>query len=61
MNIGKIVAIAGPVVDVEFETGKLPHIREALTVAAGGETRAMEVAPTIGANAVRCTRRAPTE
>ena len=28
MNIGKIVAIAGPVVDVEFEEGKLPHIRE---------------------------------
>ena len=32
MNIGKIVAIAGPVVDVEFEEGQLPHIREALTV-----------------------------
>ena len=61
MNIGKIVAIAGPVVDVEFETGKLPHIREALTVEAGGEKRVMEVAQQIGGNAVRCIMLAPSE
>ena len=33
MNIGKIIAVAGPVVDVAFEKGELPRIREALTVA----------------------------
>ena len=30
MNKGKIIQIAGPVVDVEFTPGQLPHIREAL-------------------------------
>ena len=54
MNIGKIVAIAGPVVDVEFEEGKLPHIREALTVRINGERRVMEVAQQVGDNTVRC-------
>jgi len=31
-NIGKIVQIMGPVVDVEFEQGKLPTIYTALTI-----------------------------
>ena len=54
MNIGKIVAIAGPVVDVEFEEGQLPHIREALTVRINGQRRVMEVAQQVGDNTVRC-------
>ena len=53
MNIGKIVAIAGPVVDVEFEEGQLPHIREALTVRINGQRRVMEVAQQVGDNTVR--------
>ena len=61
MNIGKIVAIAGPVVDVEFEEGKLPHIREALTVRINGERRVMEVAQQVGDNTVRCIMLAATE
>ena len=32
MEKGKIVEIMGPVVDVEFENGKLPMIKDALTV-----------------------------
>ena len=31
MEKGKIVEIMGPVVDVEFENGKLPIIKDALT------------------------------
>ena len=61
MNIGKIVAIAGPVVDVEFEEGKLPHIREALTVRINGERRVMEVAQQVGDNTVRCIMLAATD
>jgi F0F1-type ATP synthase beta subunit len=30
MNIGKIVQVIGPVVDVAFEEGKLPSILDAL-------------------------------
>ncbi|HJV54552.1 MAG TPA: hypothetical protein VJ971_01195, partial [Methylomirabilota bacterium] len=32
MNQGKIVQVIGPVVDVEFEPGKLPPIYSALEV-----------------------------
>lgn len=32
MEKGKIIQISGPVVDVQFEKGPLPHIKEALTV-----------------------------
>ena len=34
--IGKIVQVSGPVVDVEFERGELPAIREALIVLLDG-------------------------
>ena len=44
MEKGKIVEIMGPVVDVEFENGKLPMIKDALTVQLDGKTKVMEVA-----------------
>ncbi|MBT9448296.1 MAG: hypothetical protein GWM81_02425, partial [Desulfobacterales bacterium] len=31
-NIGKIVQVVGPCVDVEFEPGKLPTILTAITI-----------------------------
>lgn len=51
---GKIVQISGSVVDVVFEKGSLPKIREALTVVVDNKTRVMEVAQHIGGNTVRC-------
>lgn len=51
---GKIVQISGSVVDVAFEKGKLPKIKEALTVSLQGKKRVMEVAQHIGDNTVRC-------
>lgn len=53
MPTGKISAISGAVVDVEFEGG-LPKIRDALTVQVNGKTRVMEVAQHIGGSSVRC-------
>ena len=32
MNIGKIVQVIGPVVDIEFESGKLPQILNAVKI-----------------------------
>ncbi|MGI6238333.1 MAG: F0F1 ATP synthase subunit beta [Christensenellales bacterium] len=61
MNIGKIVQISGPVVDVEFAPGRLPKIREALTVKIGDETRVMEVAQHVGRHTVRCIMLADSE
>lgn len=56
MMTGKIVEISGPVIDCEFETetGRLPKIKEALTVEAGGKQKVMEVAQHIGQKMVRC-------
>ena len=43
MNKGKIVQVMGPVVDVAFEDGNLPHIQDALTVMNNGKRCVMEV------------------
>ncbi|MFP4390033.1 MAG: F0F1 ATP synthase subunit beta, partial [Desulfococcaceae bacterium] len=57
-NIGKIVQVLGPVVDVEFEQGKLPEILSALLIsnkAIGDEedNLVVEVAQHLGDNVVR--------
>ena len=54
MNSGKIIQVSGSVIDVEFENGHLPKIREALTVTVNGKERVMEVAQHVGRNTVRC-------
>lgn len=51
---GKIVQISGPVVDVEFPTGGLPRIREALYTNNGDKKVFMEVEQHIGNETVRC-------
>ena len=61
METGKIVQITGPVVDVEFESGNLPAIKDALTVELNGKTAVMEVAQHIGGNVVRCIMMASSE
>ena len=54
MNVGKIVQVMGPVVDVEFATGSLPDIKDALEVENDGKRCIMEVAQHIGNRIVRC-------
>lgn len=54
MNKGKIVQVLGPVIDVEFENGDLPYIKDALEVINDGRRCVMEVAQHIGSNMVRC-------
>ena len=58
---GKIVQISGSIVDVEFESGNLPKINEALTVEVDGSKRVMELAQHIGNNTVRCIMLAECE
>lgn len=50
---GKIVQISGSVIDIRFEDGRMPRIKEALTVAVDGEIKVMEVAQHIGDGVVR--------
>ncbi|MEZ5380375.1 MAG: F0F1 ATP synthase subunit beta [Microthrixaceae bacterium] len=62
---GKIVAIAGPVVDVEFPAGAIPEINTALefdlTVDEGEITVVAEVAQQIGEGRVRAVAMKPTD
>ena len=51
---GRIVQISGSVIDVQFEHGQLPAIKEALKVKIDDETIVMEVAQHIGHDMVRC-------
>ncbi|MCR5417637.1 MAG: F0F1 ATP synthase subunit beta [Lachnospiraceae bacterium] len=60
-QIGKIVQISGPVVDVEFANGHLPAIMDALEVHYRGARLVMEVAQHIGHNVVRCIMLGPSE
>jgi F-type H+-transporting ATPase subunit beta len=62
---GRVVTIAGPVVDVEFPAGALPEINQALSMTIDGddgpiEVRA-EVAQQIGDNRVRAICLKPTD
>src|ERR1700716_112514 len=69
MNQGKIVQVIGPVVDVEFEPGKLPAIYNALEVPAAGSTDVfaysaklvLEVAQHLGEGRVRTVAMAATD
>ena len=59
MNIGKIVQVIGPVVDVAFEEGKLPAILNAITITNSAindqeDNLVVEVALHLGDNVVRC-------
>ena len=53
-NIGTIVQVSGPVVDVQFKANSLPAINNALYVDNNGTRSVMEVAQHIGHDTVRC-------
>jgi len=59
MNVGRIVQVIGPVVDVEFEEGQLPSIRNAITISNPAindveDNLIIEVAQHLGDSVVRC-------
>lgn len=61
-NIGKIVQIIGPVVDVAFSEDSLPDLLTAIEVSCPGqESLILEVAQGIGADQVRCISMGSTD
>src|SRR3954469_22212856 len=66
-NVGKIVQVIGPVIDVEFEAGQLPEIYNAILVSAGtprepGSLEVIaEVEQHLGENRVRAVAMKPTD
>ena len=61
MMKGYITEVQGPVVDVLFPEGRLPFIKDALTVQNGEHKCVMEVAQHMGGNVVRCIMLSPSE
>ena len=53
-NIGKVVQVIGPVLDVRFESGALPNLLNAIEIQSGERRITAEVAQHIGDNVVRC-------
>jgi F-type H+-transporting ATPase subunit beta len=66
-NVGKVIQVIGPVVDVEFAGGQLPAIYNALRVAADGQSGGdaidviVEVQQHLGENRVRAVAMKPTD
>ncbi|TCS83403.1 F0F1 ATP synthase subunit beta [Tepidibacillus fermentans] len=68
MNVGRIVAVTGPVVDIEFERGSLPEIYNAIKIehkaTSPGEVDinlVVEAALHLGDNVVRCVAMSSTD
>ena len=60
-NIGHIVQIIGPVVDVRFETGHLPALNNAIKIDKDNIHVTIEVAQHLGDDTVRCISMSPTD
>ncbi len=60
-NVGKVIQVIGPVVDVEFEEGHLPFIYSALRVTGDAIDVIVEVQQHLGENRVRAVAMKPTD
>ena len=60
-NIGRIVQIIGPVIDIRFEDGQLPKIYDAVKIENGGNEVVVEVMQHLGDQVVRCVSMTATE
>ena len=61
-NIGRVVQIQGPVIDVKFDDNHMPELLTAIKVSLGNDKYlTIEVAQHIGDDIVRCISMGPTE
>ncbi len=60
-NLGKIIKISGPVVDVQFAPDNVPNLLNALEIDNNGVKLVLEVADQVGDEIVRCIAMGPTE
>ena len=60
-NIGKVISIIGPVLDIKFENGHLPNLLNAIKIKSGEKTITLEVAQHIGDDVVRCIAMSSTD
>ena len=60
-NIGKVISIIGPVLDIKFENGQLPNLLNAIEIKTDERTITLEVAQHIGDDVVRCIAMSSTD
>ena len=60
-NIGKVVQIIGPVLDIKFESGRLPDLLSAIEIMHEGKKVVCEVATQLGDDVVRCIAMSSTD
>lgn len=60
-NIGKVIQITGPVIDVKFENGRLPALLNAIRIEHNGKVIVAEAEQHISGNTVRCIAMSSTD
>ena len=60
-NIGKVISVIGPVLDIKFENGHLPKLLNAIEITSGERKITLEVAQHIGDDVVRCIAMSSTD
>ena len=60
-NVGTVVQVIGPVLDIRFADGQLPALRNAIELDNGGKKLVVEVAQHIGDNVARCIAMSSTD
>ena len=60
-NIGKVISVTGPVLDIKFENGNLPKLLNAIEIVSGERKVTVEVAQHIGDDVVRCIAMSSTD
>ncbi len=60
-NIGKVIRVIGPVLDIQFENGHLPDLLNAIEIPFGDKTVVAEVASQTGDDVVRCIAMSSTD
>ena len=60
-NIGKVIQIIGPVLDIKFENGHLPDLLNAIEIEHEGKKIVCEVASQLGDDVVRCIAMSSTD
>ena len=60
-NIGTVVTVIGPVVDIRFKAGQLPNLLNAIEVMNNGQKLTLEVAQHVGDDIVRCIAMSSTD
>ncbi|MBQ7406180.1 MAG: F0F1 ATP synthase subunit beta [Clostridia bacterium] len=60
-NVGKVIGIIGPVLDIQFEKGRVPDLLNAIEIMHEGKRVVCEVATQVGDDVVRCIAMSSTD